>query len=111
MDTNSLASSVSDKDLIAGLAKGLHLIEAFDDTHARLTSSEAARLVGISPAAARRCLLTLCLFIGTNSLGFNFILPTIQVCPCSCSIVHSASHVLHNSYKPQQDYHFYIYQA
>lgn len=60
MDTNSLASSVSDKDLIAGLAKGLHLIEAFDDTHARLTSSEAARLVGISPAAARRCLLTLC---------------------------------------------------
>ncbi len=49
-----------EKDLIAGLAKGLSLIEAFDDEHARLTSSEAARRVGISPAAARRCLLTLC---------------------------------------------------
>lgn len=49
-----------DKDLIAGLAKGLRLIEAFDDVHTRLTSSEAARRVGISPAAARRCLLTLC---------------------------------------------------
>ncbi len=60
MDTHPPVPLVNDKDLIAGLAKGLRLIEAFDDMHARLTSSEAARRVGISPAAARRCLLTLC---------------------------------------------------
>jgi IclR family pca regulon transcriptional regulator len=48
------------KDQVAGLAKGLRLIEAFDSAHTRLTLSEAARRVGISPAAARRCLLTLC---------------------------------------------------
>lgn len=60
MNTNFSVPPVSDKDLIAGLAKGLRLIEAFDDSHARLTSSEAALRGGISPAAARRCLLTLC---------------------------------------------------
>lgn len=48
------------KDLIAGLAKGIRLMEAFDGAHTFLTSSEAARRTGVSPAAARRCLLTLC---------------------------------------------------
>ena len=48
------------KDQVAGLAKGLRLIEAFDSAHTRMTLSEAARRVGISPAAARRCLFTLC---------------------------------------------------
>lgn len=48
------------KDRIAGLAKGLRLLEAFDAAHARLTVTEAARRVDISLAAARRCLLTLC---------------------------------------------------
>ena len=53
------ASSTRDRDQMGGLAKGLRLIEAFDAAHTRLTLSEAARLTGISPAAARRCLLTL----------------------------------------------------
>lgn len=48
-----------DKNFISSLAKGLSLIEAFDSAHTRLTLSEAARRVDISPAAARRCLLTL----------------------------------------------------
>lgn len=48
------------KDRIAGLAKGLRLLEAFDAAHARMTVTEAARQVDISLAAARRCLLTLC---------------------------------------------------
>lgn len=60
MDVSSCPPQIQEKDLIAGLAKGLKLLEAFDEDHARLTSSEAARRVGISPAAARRCLLTLC---------------------------------------------------
>jgi IclR family pca regulon transcriptional regulator len=52
--------SPRDRDHIAGLVKGLRLIEAFDSAHTRMTLSEAARRVGITPASARRCLLTLC---------------------------------------------------
>ncbi|MDP1534670.1 MAG: helix-turn-helix domain-containing protein, partial [Rubrivivax sp.] len=48
------------KDRIGGLVKGLRLIEAFDAAHTRMTVAEAARRVEISPASARRCLLTLC---------------------------------------------------
>ncbi len=50
----------ADRDRIGGLAKGLRLIEAFDSAHTRMTISEAARRTAMSPAAARRCLLTLC---------------------------------------------------
>jgi IclR family pca regulon transcriptional regulator len=48
------------KDHIGGLAKGLRLLEAFDSNHTRLTVTEAAAIVQISQASARRCLLTLC---------------------------------------------------
>lgn len=48
------------KDHMGGLAKGLRVLEAFDAAHARMTVSEAARRVDLSPASARRCLLTLC---------------------------------------------------
>lgn len=44
---------------MAGLAKGLGIIEIFGADRTALTVSEAARAVDISPAAARRCLLTL----------------------------------------------------
>lgn len=48
------------RDHVGVLAKALRLIEAFDAAHVRMTSSEAARRTGTTPAAARRCLLTLC---------------------------------------------------
>ena len=48
------------KDRMGGLAKGLRLLEGFDAAHARLTVTEAARAAQLSPASARRCLLTLC---------------------------------------------------
>jgi IclR family transcriptional regulator, pca regulon regulatory protein len=48
------------KDQMGGLAKGLRLLEAFDAAHVHMTVSEAARAGEISPASARRCLLTLC---------------------------------------------------
>jgi IclR family pca regulon transcriptional regulator len=48
------------KDHMGGLAKGLRLLAAFDAAHARMTVTEAARRVELSPASARRCLLTLC---------------------------------------------------
>lgn len=47
------------QEAMAGLAKGLAIIEAFDANHPRLTLAEAARLTGLTRATARRCLLTL----------------------------------------------------
>src|SRR5947207_14017875 len=47
------------RDWIAGLDKGLRIIEAFNDAHPRLTPSTAARRTGITRTAARRYLRTL----------------------------------------------------
>jgi IclR family transcriptional regulator, pca regulon regulatory protein len=44
---------------MAGLAKGLAIIEAFGPHRTRLSISDAARLTDLSRATARRCLLTL----------------------------------------------------
>ncbi|MFC5747593.1 IclR family transcriptional regulator domain-containing protein [Actinomadura rugatobispora] len=44
---------------MAGLAKGLAIVEAFTAERTQLTVTDAARATGITPAAARRCLLTL----------------------------------------------------
>ena len=57
---NRSPATAPDKDHIAGLAKGLQILSAFNGAYTRLTQSQAARLVGITPAAARRSLLTLC---------------------------------------------------
>lgn len=53
------SSVLSKRDRIAGLDRGLRLIEAFDETHPRLSPSTAARRTGMTRAAARRYLLTL----------------------------------------------------
>ncbi|MGN6804901.1 MAG: IclR family transcriptional regulator domain-containing protein [Trinickia sp.] len=47
------------RDWIAGLEKGLAILEAFDDKHARMTATEAGVRTGLSRTAARRYLLTL----------------------------------------------------
>lgn len=47
------------RDWIAGLEKGLAVIEAFDDQHPRLTASQAGARCGLTRTAARRYLLTL----------------------------------------------------
>jgi IclR family pca regulon transcriptional regulator len=47
------------RDWIAGLEKGLRIIEAFSDINQRLTASTAARRTGITRTAARRYLHTL----------------------------------------------------
>ena len=49
----------ADGDHIAGLAKGLAVIEVFDRAREKLTIAEVARLTGLQRATARRCLLTL----------------------------------------------------
>lgn len=58
MDTASSAGE-PDRDFMAGLGKGLAVIECFDDRHQRLTIAEVAAMTRLSRAAARRCLLTL----------------------------------------------------
>ena len=47
------------RDLIAGLQKGLALMQLFSDEQPRLSVPQAARLSGLTPSAARRFLLTL----------------------------------------------------
>jgi IclR family pca regulon transcriptional regulator len=53
------ASRVRAKEGMAGLAKGLAIIEAFGASITRMTVSDAAHLADLSRPAARRCLLTL----------------------------------------------------
>lgn len=47
------------RDWIAGLEKGLALIETFDDANPRQTASQAGQRCGLTRTAARRYLLTL----------------------------------------------------
>lgn len=46
-------------EFVEALAKGISVIESFDAAHPDMTLSEIARRVGLSPAAARRSLITL----------------------------------------------------
>jgi IclR family pca regulon transcriptional regulator len=51
--------TVQKRDFIAGLQKGLSVIEAFDQEQSRLSMTEVAQRTGLTRAAARRYLLTL----------------------------------------------------
>lgn len=53
------ASSIAHADFIAGLAKGLAVLECFDTERQRLNATLAAQRAGLTRAAARRHLLTL----------------------------------------------------
>ena len=46
-------------DFVEALAKGLAILECFDAAHPEMTLSDVARRVNLSPAAARRALITL----------------------------------------------------
>jgi IclR family transcriptional regulator, pca regulon regulatory protein len=59
-------------DLIAGLGRGLAVIECFDDEHPRMTVSEVAARTGIPRTAARRHLLSLCHFGYATTDGKHF---------------------------------------
>jgi IclR family transcriptional regulator, pca regulon regulatory protein len=50
---------VVDRDVVAGLEKGLAVIEAFGDMHPKLSLADVAKLTNLTRAAARRYLLTL----------------------------------------------------
>ena len=59
-----MAEMLDKQNWIAGLEKGLALIESFNDLNPRLTATEAGRRCGLTRTAARRYLLTL------NHLGY-----------------------------------------
>ncbi|SPA39602.1 putative transcriptional regulator, IclR family [Cupriavidus taiwanensis] len=62
------------RDYVAALARGLAVIQAFTDTTPEMTLSEVAQATGMTPASARRALLTLQAlgYIGAN--GRRFVL-------------------------------------
>lgn len=55
----SATSTLDKRDWIAGLEKGLSVIECFDDANSRLTASQTGARCGMTRTAARRYLLTL----------------------------------------------------
>ena len=54
-------AAVADRpaEFVEALAKGLTILQGFDAAHPEMTLSEIARRAGLSPAAARRSLITL----------------------------------------------------
>ncbi len=57
--THNLNMPIAPTDFIAGMAKGLAVLESFDTERQRLNATLAAQRAGITRAAARRHLLTL----------------------------------------------------
>lgn len=60
-------------DFVEALAKGLSILECFDAAHPEMTLSEVARRVGLTPAAARRALITLAElgYVGSRDKRFH----------------------------------------
>lgn len=58
---------------VEALAKGIAILESFDASHSEMTLSEIARRVDVSPAAARRGLITLIElgYVGQNAKRFH----------------------------------------
>lgn len=66
------AFPIDPADLIAGLGRGLSVIESFDDEHPRMTVAEVALRTAIPRTAARRHLLSLCHFGYAQTDGKQF---------------------------------------
>jgi IclR family pca regulon transcriptional regulator len=58
-DAAPLGETLSGKNFVTSLQKGLEVLTCFGRQHSRLTVSEVARLTAQTPASARRSLLTL----------------------------------------------------
>ena len=63
---------IASADLIAGMAKGMAVLESFDTERQRLNATQAAERTGITRAAARRHLLTLAHLGYLESDGSHF---------------------------------------
>lgn len=60
-------------EFVEALAKGLAVLECFDAAHPDMTLSDVARRTGVTPAAARRSLITLMAlgYVGQNGKRFH----------------------------------------
>jgi IclR family pca regulon transcriptional regulator len=56
---STTAPQVKEGEFVEALARGLLVIEAFDENHSEMTLSEVARRVGVTASTARRSLWTL----------------------------------------------------
>jgi IclR family pca regulon transcriptional regulator len=72
LPTEAQAAPLQRRDWIAGLEKGLGMLEAFSDTHSRVTAAQMASIVGVTRTVARRHLLTLAHlgYVGTDGKLF-----------------------------------------
>lgn len=83
------AASGRQRDLVGALEKGLQVIEAFDQERPWLTISEVAARTGLTRAAARRYLLTLC-HLGFATQDRKLFALSAKVLRLSQSYMHSA---------------------
>lgn len=74
---------------MAGLAKGLAVIEAFGESCTQLTVADAARETGVTRASARRCLLTLT-DLGYLTYDGKYFRPTPRMLRLGTSYLESA---------------------
>lgn len=51
--------TAKDPDFLSTLERGMRVLKSFDEDHPEMTLSEVATKTGLSPAVARRCLITL----------------------------------------------------
>lgn len=80
---------VDRRNWVAGLEKGLAIIQAFDIDNSRLRASQVARLTGMSRSSARRHLMMLAYlgFVGTDGTQF-WLMP--KVLRLGTAYLHSA---------------------
>lgn len=73
VQSKATADQEKPAEFVEALAKGLAIIESFDVASPEMTLSEIARKVGLSPAAARRSLITLGTlgYVGQNNKRFH----------------------------------------
>jgi len=72
MDGGRMEDAEKPSEFVEALAKGIAVLECFDAAHPDMTLSEIARRVGLSPAAARRSLITLSALGYVGSQGKRF---------------------------------------
>lgn len=68
------AADVRNRETVAGLSRGLRVLEAFNEGRAQMTLSEVARLTMLSPATARRSLRTLAALGYVRNIDRHYLL-------------------------------------
>lgn len=68
------APPAKDSEYLSTLERGLKVLRAFDAAHPEMQLSEVAQVTGLSPAVARRCLITLVQLGYVAQYGRRFLL-------------------------------------